>query len=204
MQKEKLRVIYAREHTTIFPKLGVFLAGPTPPENQMKQGWRRTVIDRLLADPRLDPSMVVVAPEPEACSWSGIDVEEHGPLLNDALNKQIPWEWQYLQACDITAFWLPTYWTTKSSEGFPANIGPTSRWEFGYYLQEYLKALNRRHFIVGGPEDAESVKWARRIAAVHGIKWHSLPRELKGEQVAASFIEEIADKLHESKIALTG
>lgn len=204
MKKENIRIIYAREHTTIFPKLGVFLAGPTPPENQMSQGWRRTVIARLQEDPRLDPSMVVVAPEPAECSWSGIDVHEHGPLLNNALNKQIPWEWQYLQACDITAFWLPTYWEAGSAGNFPANIGPTSRWEFGYYLQEYLKAPQRRHFIVGGPEDAESVKWARRITAVHGIKWHSLPQEFKKEQVAASFIEEIADTLYESKMSLNG
>lgn len=204
MRKENIRVTFAREHTTIFPKLGVFLAGPTPPESQMKQSWRRTVIARLQEDQRLDPSMTVVAPEPRNCSWSGIDVHEHGPLLNEALNKQIPWEWQYLQACDISAFWLPTYWDSNSAENFPANIGPTSRWEFGYYLQEYLKAPQRRHFVVGGPEDAENVKWARRIAAVHGIKWHGLPKELKKEQVASSFIEEIADTLYEWKITLTG
>jgi len=195
---EKLRVVYARQHQTIFPKLGVFLAGPTPSENQMLSGWRRTVIQALENDTRLDPSMTVVAPEPELGVWSDIDLPPN-TQLNQVLNKQIPWEWQYLGLCDITAFWLPSYWNEETSENFPANIGPTSRFEFGYYLQEYLKNPHRRKFIVGSPEDAESIKWAKRITDIHGIKWHVLKKEDKTKQVAASFIEEIANTLVQNK-----
>ena len=57
-----IRTLYSREHTTIFPKLGVFLAGPTPPSGEMKIGWRRKIIDVLEKDNRLNPSMTVVAP----------------------------------------------------------------------------------------------------------------------------------------------
>lgn len=117
------------------------------------------------------------------------------------MNKQTPWEWQYLTLCDITAFWLPTYWTLDAAGPFPANIGPTSRWEFGYYLQEYLKNPTKRTFIVGSPEDAESVKWAKRITDIHGIKWHFLKRENKEALVASSFIEEIATTLVDKKWA---
>gem|GEM_PF-1698864 len=202
IQTEPLRVLYSREHTTIFPKLGVFLAGPTPPNGDMRKGWRRKVIEKLKEDPRLNPNMTVVAPEPETGNWADIEIKEQAPQLTNALNKQIPWEWQYLNLCDITAFWLPTYWASEQAEYFPPNIGPTSRWEFGFYLQEYLKHPNKRHFIVGGPADAESAKWAKRITAVHGIKWHSLPSENKPELVAASFIDEIADTLYENQLNL--
>jgi hypothetical protein len=191
---EKIRVLYSREHQTIFPRLGVFLAGPTPPEDEMLTGWRRTVIQALQNNQDLDPSMIVVAPEPEYGRWDKICTED-GTILSKVQNKQVPWEWQYLGLCDITAFWLPTYWDKETAGNFPGNIGPTSRFEFGYYLQEYLKNPLRRKFIIGGPDDAESVKWAKRIAEVHGVKWHSLKSGEKHKQVADSFIEEIANTL---------
>jgi len=50
-----IRILFSREHTTIFPKLGVFLAGPTPPSGEMEKGWRRKVIDELKKDKRLNP-----------------------------------------------------------------------------------------------------------------------------------------------------
>ncbi len=194
-EHEALRVLYAREHTTIYPGLGVFLAGPTPPDGQMTTGWRRRVIARLVADPRLDPRMVVVAPEPGSGRWSDIDLETGRPRLDAALNKQIPWESQYLRLCDITVFWLPTYWDEGRAGAFPANIGPTTRWEFGYYLQEYLKRPRRRAFIVGAPEDAESLTWARLACAENHIRWHSLARAEKAALVPDSLVEAIADTL---------
>lgn len=189
-----IRILFSRDHTTIYPKLGVFLAGPTPPSGEMKLGWRRKIIDALRVDERLDPSMTVVAPEPESGDWKDIEVDT-STALGKVLNKQVPWEWQYLNLCDITAFWLPTYWQTEQSENFPNNIGPTTRWEFGYYFQEYLKNPSRRSFIIGSPEDAESIKWAKRITDIHGIKWHFLEKEKKHELVAQSFIDEIAKSL---------
>jgi hypothetical protein len=194
MTKEKIRTLFAREHSTIFPKLGVFLAGPTPENGQMIKGWRRKVIELLKADERLGPAMTVVSPEPESGFWADIDKSD-GTELAEILNKQIPWEWQYLQLCDVTAFWLPTYWSQEKAGVFDANIGPTTRWEFGYFLQEYLKNPQRRSFIVGGPEDADSVKWAKRMTDMHGIPWHNLAISDKEKLVADSFVDAIADSL---------
>lgn len=194
MPHEPLRVVFAREHTTIFPGLGVFLAGPTPPEDTMKTGWRRRLIERLVADPRLDPRMAVVAPEPASGCWRDIDIDTGRPKYDDALNKQIPWEWQYLRACDITVFWLPTYWEAARSGVFPANIGPTTRWEYGYFLQESV-ADPRRTFLVGAPQDADSVKWARRMAASHRLPWFDLPTDEKHKLIPDSLVEAVVQAL---------
>lgn len=195
-QDSKIRTLFSRAHTTIFPKLGVFLAGPTPPNGEMLTGWRRKVIEKLEADERLGPAMTVVSPEPESGYWKDIDLPEDSEL-NRILNKQIPWEWQYLKLCDVTAFWLPTYWTTEQAGAFAPNIGPTTRWEFGYFLQEYLKNRTEKRFIVGGPEDADSVKWAKRMTDMHGIPWHSLEKSNKDQLAADSFVEAIAEALLE-------
>ena len=194
-----IRTLFSRTHDTIFPKLGVFLGGPTPPDGNMKNTWRRVVMEELQKDSRLDPSMIVVAPEPETGNWSDIDHPNPVSELEIVRDKQIPWELQYLNLCDITAFWLPTYWDQESAECFAPNIGPTSRWEFGYFLQEYLKNPIKRSFIIGGPEDAESLKWAKRITDIHGIKWHALKKENKQKLVADSFINEIAETLQKNK-----
>ena len=191
----KIRTLFSRDHTTVFPKLGVFLAGPTPPDGNMKNSWRRRVMEKLKADQRLNPSMVVVAPEPQSGNWSDIEAQSPSVELNKILDKQIPWEWQYLNLCDITAFWLPTYWNVETSGIFPANIGPTSRWEFGFFFQEYLKNTQKRKFIIGSPEDAESIKWAKRITDMYGIKWHTLKIEEKDKLVADSFVNEISETL---------
>ncbi len=195
---ETIRTLYSRNNTVVYPKLGAFLAGPTPPDGQMLSGWRRKVIQKLKEDERLNPGMLVVAPEPESGNWSDIDLNPQS-IEEEILNKQIPWEWQYLNLCDITAFWLPTYWDEKQAGIFPANIGPTSRWEFGFFFQEYLKNPQKRKFIIGSPEDAESIKWAKRITDMYGIKWHILKVEEKPKLVADSFIQEISNTLLEGK-----
>jgi hypothetical protein len=195
IEGEQIRTLFSRSHETVFPRLGVFLAGPTPPSGEMVSGWRRIVVEKLKQDDRLSPSMVVVSPEPKTGEWSEIDNVDPKNELEVVRDKQMPWELQYLQLCDITAFWLPTYWTKEASEVFAPNIGPTSRWEFGYFFQEYLKNPHRRDFIIGSPEDAESVKWAKKITDMHGIKWHYLKKADKSKLVADSFIEEIATTL---------
>ena len=73
MEGTQIRKLYSRKHDTIFPKLGVFLGGPTPPSGAMKTGWRRVIVNKLLEDERLDPSMIIVSPEPESGDWSEID-----------------------------------------------------------------------------------------------------------------------------------
>ena len=42
---EQIRTLFSRKHDVVFPKLGVFLAGPTPPDGEMQKGgeekyWR--------------------------------------------------------------------------------------------------------------------------------------------------------------------
>ncbi len=196
---EIIRSLFSRKHETVFPKLGVFLAGPTPPSGEMKSGWRRKIVSELKKDHRLDPSMIVVSPEPETGDWEEINNPNPKNELEVVQDKQMPWELQYLNLCDITTFWLPTYWSKEQAENFAPNIGPTSRWEFGYFLQEYLKNPMKRDFIIGSPEDAESVKWAKKITDIHGIRWHFLKKENKSQLVADSFIEEIKKTLIKNK-----
>ncbi len=197
----QIRTLFSRNHDTVFAKLGVFLAGPTPPDGEMQTGWRRKIVDELRADEQLNPSMIVVSPEPETGYWSEIDNPHPKNELEVVRDKQMPWEIQYLNLCDITAFWLPTYWNKESSENFAPNIGPTSRWEFGFFFQEYLKNPQKRHFVIGSPEDADSVKWAKKITDMYGIKWHFLKKEDKHLLVAPSFIEEIKQTLIANKWA---
>ena len=199
MIDNQIRTLFSRDHETVFPNLGVFLAGPTPPDGEMEIGWRRKIVKQLQTDNRLDPSMLIVSPEPKTGYWSEINIPNPKSKLEEVQNKQIPWELQYLNLCDVTAFWLPTYWTKKESENFAPNIGPTSRWEFGFFFQEYLQNRDKRHFIIGAPEDAESIKWAKNITDIYGIKWHILKKEEKSKLVADSFIEEIAQTLIENK-----
>ena len=199
MNNNNIRTLYARQHDTVFPKLGVFLAGSTPSEANMLTGWRRVVAEKLKQDKRLNASMIVVYPEPESGLWSDIDNPNPQNEVERMRDKQIPWEWQYLSLCDITAFWLPTYWSKEQSGVFDANIGPTSRLEFGYFLQEALKSPQKRKFIVGSPADAESLKWAQKMASVHNIHWHILPEADKEMLVAPSFIEEIASTLAQNQ-----
>ena len=183
----KIRELFSRSHDTVFPKLGVFLGGPTPSSGEMKTGWRRKIVNELKKDNRLDPSMIVVSPEPRSGDWAEIDNLNPKNELEVVRDKQMPWELQYLNLCDVTTFWLPTYWTKQESGIFAPNIGPTSRWEFGYFFQEYLKNPRKRSFIIGSPEDAESVKWAKKITDIHGIKWHFLKKENKDAYIEITF-----------------
>lgn len=195
MKNNQIRTLFSRKHDTVLPGQGVFLAGPTPPGGDMLTGWRRVVNEKLKTNKKLNAGMIVVSPEPETGYWRHIGNVDPDDATDIVQNKQIPWEWQYLNLCDITAFWLPTYWTQEKSGEFAPNIGPTSRWEFGYFLQECLKNPTRKKFIVGSPEDAESIKWARKITEVNGIHWHTLKVKDKSKLVADSFINEIADTL---------
>jgi hypothetical protein len=54
-QNESLRVLFAREHATVFPGLGVFLAGPTRADGTMENSWRRVLAasEQRCQDPKL-------------------------------------------------------------------------------------------------------------------------------------------------------
>ncbi len=62
-------------------------------------------------------------------------------------------------------------------------------------MQEYLKNPERKKFIVGSPEDTESIKWMQRITELHGIKWYTLKNEDKNKIVSYDFINAIAESL---------
>lgn len=198
-KEDHIRSLFSRDHETVFPRLGVFLAGPTNSSGDMLQGWRRVIVDKLKSDKRLNSSMIVVSPEPENGNWDSIDLPLPKNKLEEVRSKQIPWEWQYLKLCDIHAFWMPTYWSTGNSNCFSPNIGPTARLEFGYFLQEYLKNKDTRNFIIGSPEDSESMNWIKQMTEIHNIKWHILKKEDKSKLVADSFIEEIASVLVQNR-----
>jgi hypothetical protein len=198
-EENDLRCLFARDDDTVYPKQGVFLGGASPPDGEMKNGWRRKLIAKLKEDARLDADMLLVAPEPSSGNWKDIDHQEPYSDSKALWKKQTHWELQYLRSCDITTFWLPTYWTKKRSGVFAPNIGPSTRWEFGYFLQEYLHDQQNRDFIVGSPEDAQGIDWAKEITRLHGIKWHSLKNKDKSKLVADSFVDEIANTLIRNK-----
>lgn len=145
------------------------------------------------------PTMLVVLPEPESGHWKDILVDTGQPQHDRAVNQQIPWEWQYLKLCDITVFWLATYWSEDRGGALGANIGPTTRWESGYCLQEYLHDRRRRTFIVGSPEDAQSIHWPRMMARSHQLPWHNLPASEKARLVPDSLVDAIAEALVANK-----
>jgi len=188
-----LRTLFARKHATIYPGKGVFLAGPTPPDGNMANSWRRRVICGLNKKFESDDDVIVVSPEPENGNWTSI-LSTSGKPSEVAENDQIAWELQYLELCDVTAFWLPVYWNDEKSEDFPANIGPTTRWEYGMMLQKFL-GEPRRKLILGAPEDAESIGWVRHTAKHYNLDIHWLPRKEKSSLVAEPFIDAIVSAI---------
>lgn len=193
--RETIRVLYAREHTTVHAGVGVFLAGPTPPDGQMSVGWRKAVIDGLRSDERLCPCMLVVAPEPRTGHWPDAVTSTGQPQTDEAINKQIQWEWQYLEACKVTAFWLPTYWYGDDHGPYPPNIGPTSRYEFGYVMGRWEFSQGRFDVVLGSPDNASGVKWAQHLARSRGVPWYGLATAQRAQLVGESFVEAIAQKL---------
>jgi hypothetical protein len=193
MAHKKIRILYANEHTTIHAGMGVFLAGPNPTKGDLSHGWRRKVLDELSDDPRICACMTVVAPEPES---GPAEMATDGGNGDDmAVYKQTQWEWQYLEMCRITAFWLPTYWNREDSGPFPSNIGPTSRWEFGYFFARWEQAPHLRELIAGAPADADGVRWAQYVVRSRGLAWHELAEKDKDKLVAPSFVAAIKDAL---------
>ena len=192
---EPVRQLWARDHTTVHAGMGVFLGGPTPPDGQMEKSWRRAAIARLAADPRLCPCMTVVSPEPESGRWADVEVDTGHPCRDRAVNQQTQWEWQYLERCAITAFWLPTYWGEDKSGPFPPNIGPTTRWEVGYFFSRWERSPQSFDIILGSPDDADGVKWPLRLARSRGVPWYHLAKQEKEALVADAFVEAIAQAL---------
>jgi hypothetical protein len=82
-----------------------------------------------------------------------------------------------------------------AGEQFPANIGPTSRWEFGYYFSRWEHRPQNYDLVLGSPEDAQSLKWPIRLARSRRLPWHFLERDRKDERVSSGFVEAIVQAL---------
>jgi 8-oxo-dGTP pyrophosphatase MutT (NUDIX family)/nucleoside 2-deoxyribosyltransferase len=105
-----MQVIYAQEE---FPKKftkSIFLAGPTPRDENI-QSWRTEALDILQ---KLNYDGVVFVPEPRDSKWE----KEY--------DKQVDWERKCLDAADCIVFWIP-----RDLETMPAF---TTNVEFGLYL----------------------------------------------------------------------
>ena len=79
-----MKLLFARNHLTVYPERSVFLAGPTPPNGSMENTWRRKVVSRLEADYNTTSDVTIVLPEPATGNWSDIlvpNTDEHrGPM----------------------------------------------------------------------------------------------------------------------------
>lgn len=108
---DNMKVVYALED---FPKQfskSIFLAGPTPREENV-QSWRKEALDVLQ---KMNYDGVVFVPEPRDSKWE------------NEYDKQVDWERKCLNACDCIVFWIP-----RDLETMPAF---TTNVEFGLYFE---------------------------------------------------------------------
>lgn len=181
--------IFAGQDKTIDESCSVFLAGPSAGDVEMLGGWRRSLKDRLstLDSPKLDKIQLIM-PEPESGLWSDVITDEYNE------EDQTNWEYEAMLKSKVIAFWLPTFWTPEKAGAYPPNIGPSTRFEFGFFLHEALKNP-RRGFIVGSPREAQSLTWAKVITKKYGYTWHYPDPNKNWEMVPAAFIQNIVSEL---------
>lgn len=98
----------------------VFLVGPTYRDTAVSQ-WRLDIIEKLA--PHLPSDTVLVVPQ---FKYHRFDE------LPGTLDTQLEWEHQWLERADVVAINLSLYW--KNPDGSIGNIGPTTRFEVGYYF----------------------------------------------------------------------
>jgi len=115
------------------PKGSLFLAGPTPRDGS--EGWRPKALDILN---NLGYNGIVYVPEPFAQGY----------------DKQIGWEWKFLEESSIRLFWIP-----RELEKMPAF---TTNIEFGHCV---ISCKERDNFgtIYGRPDDAPKISY---------LDWH--------------------------------
>jgi hypothetical protein len=185
----KMHTVYAGDDTVIDSTCSIFLAGPSAGDVEMLGGWRRQLKDRLT---QLNHDQVekiqLILPEPESGLWSDVITEDYKE------ENQTLWEYETMLNSRVIAFWLPTYWTPEKAGAYPPNIGPSTRFEFGFFLHEALKNP-RKALVVGSPENAESLTWARVLCEKYGIHWHHPDPAKNWELIPASFLENILSEL---------
>ena len=189
----EVEVIFAGSDAPVNPNQSVFLAGPSPKDGALLQSWRRQLIERFKSTPhkRIDHLQLIV-PEPETGHWRDV-------MSNDYTEKhQTLWEHNCMLKSKVIAFWLPTFWTPKNAGVYPANIGPSSRFEFGFFLNNSIRNAEQK-LVVGSPEKAESLQWAQVLCEQYGITWHFSESDAKQADIPPSFYGAILKQLDERK-----
>jgi len=143
-----MQIIYAQEAIPTNISKSIFLAGPTP-RNDEDLSWRKlalTILDNM------GFNGVVMVPEPK----TGINFKDL--VEGDGYAKQIEWEEECLNAADKILFWVP-----RVMEGMP---GVTTAEEYGEW-----KHSNKCVF--GAPKEAEKVRYSQYYAKKLGIPMYN-------------------------------
>lgn len=141
MYPDKLHIAYAQQDLPQFCKSSIFLAGPTPRDEETKS-WRTQALKHIKA---MDFKGWVYVPEMEG-GWTK-DFE---------YGDQIEWEANALKQASVILFWVPR--ELKSMPGFTTNV------EWGYWV-----ARNPEKLVLGYPKSAEKMKYMQYYADKLGI-----------------------------------
>jgi hypothetical protein len=161
-----IETLFAGSDQKINAHNSVFLAGPSPKDGDMLNGWRRQFIKKFESiEVQHTNSLQLIIPEPETGYWNDVMTDHYTE------KDQTLWEHEKMVNSKVVAFWLPTFWTPKNAGSYPANIGPSSRFEFGFFLSNAIRNQNQK-IIVGSPHRAESLNWAKILCEKYGIHWH--------------------------------
>lgn len=136
-----MQVVYTGEEMPQSFTKSIFLAGPTPRNNEEVASWRPDAI-KLLDDMGFDG--VIFTPENRDGQF-GMDYDD-----------QIEWEEKYLNVADCIVFWVPRD-ISPDSKGFPKMPAFTTNIEWGFW-QDSGKV------VLGAPEDAEKIAYLKHYA----------------------------------------
>ena len=158
--------VFASSEVEVKTNCSIFLAGPSPKDGDLFNSWRRTLMEQLQQNGDSDlESIQIIVPEPKSGHWNEVMSD------NYTERDQTLWEHDKMKQCKVIAFWLPTFWSTENSGSYPANIGPATRFEFGFFLHHALQNTQQR-LVVGSPNNADSLQWAQTLCNHYRIGWH--------------------------------
>jgi 8-oxo-dGTP pyrophosphatase MutT (NUDIX family) len=143
-----MQVVYTGEDMPQSFTKSIFLAGPTPRNNEEVPSWRPDAI-KLLDDMGYDG--VVFVPE-----------NRDGEFRMD-YDDQIEWEEKYLNVADCIIFWVPRN-ISHDSKGYPKMPAFTTNVEWGFW-QDSGKV------VLGAPEDAEKMGYLKHYADEYNVSF---------------------------------
>lgn len=136
-----MEVVYTGEDMPQSFTKSIFLAGPTPRNNEEVPSWRPDAI-KLLDDMGYDG--VIFVPE-----------NRDGEFRMD-YDDQIEWEEKYLNVADCIVFWVPRD-IAPDSKGYPKMPAFTTNVEWGFW-QDSGKV------VLGAPEGADKMGYLKHYA----------------------------------------